>query len=470
MSPEICAAERYSLYSDIWSLGCLLYELCAKEPPFNARTHIDLFHKIKTGRVAPIPPVYSAELQKVITSCLQVNPNARPDTCALLNLPVVKLMRKEQEVVSMGKQLKVRTKELNERIARLDSEKELLRADIDASVRREWEVKARLEIDRQIKLEKERLEKIFESEVTRRVEERVSVAQSPSEPLPARSSTPVEPEMVPLPVGDTSSEFSSLSIEDEPTRRKTSRTPFARAQTMFANQPAASPMDVTMADPSPMSIKGLSLSPRRNGGRPPAQSRLNIFEIASSASELDESTADDEDDDDDELPSLPSPTRDPFKALNKRPNMVRQKTMPANTKRLASTPNLFAAANRGQDVRPASAVPVVATSPVRRVNPSPAKPKSGIASALLSPVRKPTKDAGSKGKKDEGIHKTAMQNRLQGGLHGRTLVELNTHARNGGVDRSGKALKATVKEIEPPVWDPESDDMPSPFLSRKGRR
>ena len=101
MSPEICAAERYSLYSDIWSLGCIIYELCSKDPPFNARTHIELFHKIKSGRVSPIPPVYSSELQKVITSCLQVNPNSRPDTAQLLNLPAVKLMRKEQEVVRM---------------------------------------------------------------------------------------------------------------------------------------------------------------------------------------------------------------------------------------------------------------------------------------------------------------------------------------------------------------------------------
>src|SRR5215470_9304845 len=152
MSPEICAAERYSLYSDIWSLGCIIYEFCTKEPPFNARTHIELIHKIKAGRVSPLPPVYSAELQKVINSCLQVNPNSRPDTAQLLNLPVVKLMRKEQEVVSLGRKLKDekeqadrRIKEADEKLAKLESERELLRSELDASVRREWEVKARLE-------------------------------------------------------------------------------------------------------------------------------------------------------------------------------------------------------------------------------------------------------------------------------------------------------------------------------------
>src|ERR1700712_1392234 len=89
MSPEICAAEKYTTASDIWSLGCLIYELCTWSPPFNARSHIELFTKIKLGKVAPLPPNYSAELQKVISSCLQVNSSARPQTQHLLSLPAV---------------------------------------------------------------------------------------------------------------------------------------------------------------------------------------------------------------------------------------------------------------------------------------------------------------------------------------------------------------------------------------------
>ena len=29
MSPEVCQGQRYSYMSDIWSLGCILYEMCA---------------------------------------------------------------------------------------------------------------------------------------------------------------------------------------------------------------------------------------------------------------------------------------------------------------------------------------------------------------------------------------------------------------------------------------------------------
>ena len=70
MSPEICAAEKYTLKSDIWSLGCIIYELCSREPPFNAKSHFQLVQRIKEGKVAPLPPVYSAELMAVIKDCL----------------------------------------------------------------------------------------------------------------------------------------------------------------------------------------------------------------------------------------------------------------------------------------------------------------------------------------------------------------------------------------------------------------
>ena len=66
MSPEICKAEQYGPHSDIWALGCIIYEMCAKQPPFNAKTHFDLIQKIKSGRYPDIPACYSAELRKVI--------------------------------------------------------------------------------------------------------------------------------------------------------------------------------------------------------------------------------------------------------------------------------------------------------------------------------------------------------------------------------------------------------------------
>lgn len=529
MSPEICAAERYSLYSDIWSLGCLLYELCAKEPPFNARTHIELFQKIKSGRISPIPPVYSADLQKVINSCLQVNPNARPDTSQLLNLPIVKLMRKEQEVVNVGRQM-LKDKEtaenkLKEAEARMKNMETSIRPEIESTVRREWEVKARLEIDRQVTMEVDRLEKIFEAEVeaevVKRLEQQAAATLHRSLTPSAEVSEPRQVIPAPTSLGTNDSEssdfpsgtdLSSLSIESPSASSKTlkriSRTPFRRAHTLATNAVGvASPKDVQMVDPSPMSIASLSLSPRKNQAQ--QQPKGNIFAAAEerwqptnassistpSGSDAEDSLGADDEEEDDDLPVLPSPTRDPFKQMNKRPMMARQKTMPVNSNRLTKAPSLFAVGNTGNVKRPSSTVPVVATSPARRGGASPTRPRSlvmgpvGVTSSKVpvpgdagSPVRKTggaLRDGNSKGNsngnsKGEGLLKAALsRNQLQG----RTLVELQ-QARAGGIperekpiSKSDGAIKVAVRmlESEPPIWDPEQDEMPSPFLVRTAR-
>ena len=55
MSPELADDSCYNLKSDIWALGCLIYELCCLEPPFQAKSHTGLVAKIKEGRIRPLP-------------------------------------------------------------------------------------------------------------------------------------------------------------------------------------------------------------------------------------------------------------------------------------------------------------------------------------------------------------------------------------------------------------------------------
>src|ERR1700749_2835082 len=93
MSPEICAAERYSHHSDIWSLGCIIYELASRGVPFDARNHVELIMKIKAGKIKPLPSQYSRELGEVIAWCLKVDPRNRPDTGQLLNVANIKFAR-----------------------------------------------------------------------------------------------------------------------------------------------------------------------------------------------------------------------------------------------------------------------------------------------------------------------------------------------------------------------------------------
>ncbi len=59
MSPEQINESKYNEKSDIWSLGCIIYELAALKPPFQAQNHLALAMKIKKGDVEKVPKTYS---------------------------------------------------------------------------------------------------------------------------------------------------------------------------------------------------------------------------------------------------------------------------------------------------------------------------------------------------------------------------------------------------------------------------
>lgn len=55
MSPELLRGEGYEMKSDIWSMGCILYELCELSSPFRKEKEKislkELFDRITTGKV-----------------------------------------------------------------------------------------------------------------------------------------------------------------------------------------------------------------------------------------------------------------------------------------------------------------------------------------------------------------------------------------------------------------------------------
>jgi len=62
----------YNEKSDIWSMGCVLYELCALHPPFVASSQTELNRKIRIGDFARIPRQYSDDLNSVVSKMLNV--------------------------------------------------------------------------------------------------------------------------------------------------------------------------------------------------------------------------------------------------------------------------------------------------------------------------------------------------------------------------------------------------------------
>eukprot|EP01138_Halocafeteria_seosinensis_P000585 gb/GECG01000600.1/.p1 GENE.gb/GECG01000600.1/~~gb/GECG01000600.1/.p1 ORF type:complete len:1074 (+),score=143.16 gb/GECG01000600.1/:1-3222(+) len=81
MSPEVLQGKGYEWSSDVWSLGCLLYELAMLRSPFKEEglNLYGLFQKITNGSYPPISSVYSSELRDLVDQMLQGDPSKRPD-------------------------------------------------------------------------------------------------------------------------------------------------------------------------------------------------------------------------------------------------------------------------------------------------------------------------------------------------------------------------------------------------------
>ena len=89
-SPEVWKDKPYDSKSDIWSLGCVIYEMCALNPPFRAQNMEELFKKVIRGYYPDISNRYSKDLSEILKLMIQTEVGARPSCDELLIMPIIK--------------------------------------------------------------------------------------------------------------------------------------------------------------------------------------------------------------------------------------------------------------------------------------------------------------------------------------------------------------------------------------------
>ena len=97
-SPEVWNDKPYSYKSDLWSIGCVIYELCALRPPFKGKDLDELYVNVCKGKVDRIKKIYSDKLWNMILMLLQVDVNKRCNCDQFLNHPIITQKIKEMRM------------------------------------------------------------------------------------------------------------------------------------------------------------------------------------------------------------------------------------------------------------------------------------------------------------------------------------------------------------------------------------
>lgn len=131
MSPEVCESKPYTFKSDVWALGCVLYELCTLQHAFLSDNLLGLVYKIVKGTYDAIPDIYSDDLRNLIDVILTKEESKRPTVQEILLLPFLK-SKMEDFINNKGDigtdDLKVRTiKPIEKELTEEEKEAEMLK-------------------------------------------------------------------------------------------------------------------------------------------------------------------------------------------------------------------------------------------------------------------------------------------------------------------------------------------------------
>ncbi|NXY21463.1 NEK4 kinase, partial [Atrichornis clamosus] len=90
MSPELFSNKPYNYKSDVWALGCCVYEMATLKHAFNAKDMNSLAYRIIEGKLPSMPKDYSPQLVAIIQTMLSKKPEERPSVKSILRQPYIK--------------------------------------------------------------------------------------------------------------------------------------------------------------------------------------------------------------------------------------------------------------------------------------------------------------------------------------------------------------------------------------------
>ncbi|KAM6961231.1 serine/threonine-protein kinase Nek9 [Aplochiton taeniatus] len=99
MSPELCQGVKYNFKSDIWAMGCVIFEVLTLTRTFDATNPLNLCVKIVQGNwtMEVDSAVFSSALIKLVYECLNQDPELRPTAEQILDEPILSCSRQEHE-------------------------------------------------------------------------------------------------------------------------------------------------------------------------------------------------------------------------------------------------------------------------------------------------------------------------------------------------------------------------------------
>ncbi|XP_063957945.1 serine/threonine-protein kinase Nek9-like isoform X1 [Lytechinus pictus] len=97
MSPELVKGQQYNAKSDIWAIGCVLYELLTLRRVFEASNQLKVVWGIVQKEHEDIDERYSKEMHSLVTQLLAKEPEKRPSAAEIMANPLLNDKKKERE-------------------------------------------------------------------------------------------------------------------------------------------------------------------------------------------------------------------------------------------------------------------------------------------------------------------------------------------------------------------------------------